>query len=151
MKTSTSKQNEIATVFEIHDAQDVVRLQMEMLETHVYIEQRFIAQELVENMVASGCPGHLSVTDDVIETDQEIPDPSVYDHVMALIYKARHMLRNGERGKIEESSPAEYGGKGFLTILSSGWDLSVERFNCRGMKIVATRIPGQFGSQLHHT
>ena len=126
--------------FPIQSQKDIEKMQKSLL-TQSDTVKRYVALELAENMVDSGEQGTILVNGS--EVISKVEDKKHLTEVRQAIDQAHHMQENRLTGKVNESKTrtGNLGGKGLLTILHSGWDLSVSEEDS-GFSITAARCSG---------
>jgi hypothetical protein len=112
--------------------EDVSDIIIYLNKRHEDPEVKYIASELSENLVKTNLTGTVRVNCQKVETIITGGDKS--QEAEAFIKIAKHSINQNENIKYKER-----GGKGFVSILRLGWDISVEKLSETAYKVSASK------------
>jgi len=127
--------------FPIKNRKDIRSMQSTMCAEGFPEDKRYIALELAENMVSAKGKGRILVNGvEVVNVVEKGINEEKVGELYHYLQKARDMLKTNKHGKVKPDPSRKLGGRGFLTMLSAGWNINVsQEKNSKELLIVATR------------
>ncbi len=123
-------------VHEITSRKDVNNMQQDLL-SEESLDKVYVAVELAENMIDAGETGEIMING--TQVINVIHDKTKVAMVKEAVEQAKFYKKNSINSRIgQKKGNSNLGGKGLLSILYSGWDISVEE-NSRNYRITATK------------
>lgn len=123
-------------IHEINSRKDVNNMQKDLL-TEESLDKVYVAVELAENMIDAGETGEIMING--TQVVNVIHDKTKIATVKEAVEQAKFYKKNSINSRIgEKKGNCNLGGKGLLSILYSGWDISVEECS-RDYRITATK------------